>query len=582
MEREELRKGTKRKECEKEQAGAEMTWKELIGRDPTEADWTPLLDGGQGKNICFACEPAAKKDRVGVDSGRQGEGPMGGISPGVGQVEGAGTGETMGEGQVEGPMGGHLLGVGLVEGLVKGEKLGVGRADGASKGETEGAGPADGSMEGDSEGVGQMKATRRRRRLRQHQRRARQLRDQQRQEHQGAPENQPRLTKTGESQKLRVSSGLDKQGEWPGLLPPTLADGSRVNGDNKRQLKRENKSKRIEKQINQEPVSHWTTYEGQFKMPPEIEGIDEWEGQMCPSGLALHHPAAATLLEYATGGCPTNTGNPWTKQQMQEAVDRGPHVSALDPEAIVQMEEEVADKVRIGQARLVSWDDIKENPPPELKISPLAMIPHKSRRFQAILDLSFRLRLECGDMLKSVNESTTLSAPAGAIDQLGHTLQRVIHAMAEADLRGDEKVFMAKYDIKDGFWRLNCQKGEEWNFAYVLPQEEGKPVKLVVPTSLQMGWVESPPYFGAASETVRDVASQYVELPVGALKDNKFVEHALGGEECKKLPDTVACNKGFRYFMGVYVDDFIQMAIARCTIGTAATTRSQCSNVWNT
>jgi hypothetical protein len=162
-----------------------------------------------------------------------------------------------------------------------------------------------------------------------------------------------------------------------------------------------------------------------------------------------------------------------------------------------------------------------------------------------------------------VNESTTLSAPAGAIDQLGHTLQRVIHAMAEADLRGDEKVFMAKYDIKDGFWRLNCQKSEEWNFAYVLPQKEGRPVQLVVPTSLLMGWVESPPYFGAASETARDVASRYAELPVGTMQDHKFVEHVMGGDECKKLPDTVACNKGFKYFLGIYVDDFIQLAIAR-------------------
>jgi hypothetical protein len=60
MEREELRKGTKRKVCEKQQAGAKINWKEMIGREPTEADWTPLLDGGQGKNICIACEPAAK------------------------------------------------------------------------------------------------------------------------------------------------------------------------------------------------------------------------------------------------------------------------------------------------------------------------------------------------------------------------------------------------------------------------------------------------------------------------------------------------------------------------------------------
>ena len=69
---------------------------------------------------------------------------------------------------------------------------------------------------------------------------------------------------------------------------------------------------------------------------------------------------------------------------------------------------------------------------------------------------------------------------------------------------------MAKWDIKDGFWRMDCAAGEEWNFAYVLPQEEGEPITLVVPTSLQMGWVESPPYFCAATETSRDI-SVYVD-----------------------------------------------------------------------
>ena len=84
--------------------------------------------------------------------------------------------------------------------------------------------------------------------------------------------------------------------------------------------------------------------------------------------------------------------------------------------------------------------------------------------------------------MPSVNEGTTLEAPAGAIDQLGHLLARVIHEFAEA--RNDEKIFMCKFDIKDGFWRLDCQQGEERNFAYVLLQHAGEPVRLVVPTSL--------------------------------------------------------------------------------------------------
>ena len=55
---------------------------------------------------------------------------------------------------------------------------------------------------------------------------------------------------------------------------------------------------------------------------------------------------------------------------------------------------EVTKKVATDQARVVKWEKIKDSPPPSLKISPIAMIPHKSRKFQAILDLLFAIRLE--------------------------------------------------------------------------------------------------------------------------------------------------------------------------------------------
>jgi hypothetical protein len=63
---------------------------------------------------------------------------------------------------------------------------------------------------------------------------------------------------------------------------------------------------------------------------------------------------------------------------MQAAVDRGPHQSALAVEAIEQLTAEVAAKVAAGQARIVDWLDIQDDPPPQLKISPISMIPHKS------------------------------------------------------------------------------------------------------------------------------------------------------------------------------------------------------------
>ncbi len=155
------------------------------------------------------------------------------------------------------------------------------------------------------------------------------------------------------------------------------------------------------------------------------------------------------------------------------------------PEALEHFKQEVAKKVAMGQATIVEWDTIKYNPPLQMTVSPIAAIPHKSKPYRSILDLSFSLRLRDGATLPSVNDSTTKTAPSGAINQLGHSLQRIIHAFAEADK--SNKIFMAKWDIKDGFWRLKVQVGDEWNFAYVLPQASGEPVKIVVPSSLQMG-----------------------------------------------------------------------------------------------
>ena len=136
---------------------------------------------------------------------------------------------------------------------------------------------------------------------------------------------------------------------------------------------------------------------------------------MCPTGRALNHPAADTLREWARFGCPTRTGRNWTREEMWEAVERGPHRSATTPEAIIHFAEEIREKISTHQARLVPWEDIKDNPPAQLKISPIAAIPHKSKAFRSILDLSFRLRLKNGGVLAAVNNTTVKSAPKGQL-----------------------------------------------------------------------------------------------------------------------------------------------------------------------
>ena len=88
----------------------------------------------------------------------------------------------------------------------------------------------------------------------------------------------------------------------------------------------------------------------------------------------------------------------------------------MSDEAIAHFKAEVEEKVKMGQSKLVAWDSIKDNPLAELKISPVAAIPHKSKQFRSILDLSFHLQLKQGGILPSVNVTTVETAPKGAID----------------------------------------------------------------------------------------------------------------------------------------------------------------------
>jgi hypothetical protein len=139
------------------------------------------------------------------------------------------------------------------------------------------------------------------------------------------------------------------------------------------------------------------------------------------------------LAKWAQLGCPTKTGHPWTKDEIWQAVARGPHQSSRSQDALAHFAEESVAKVAAGQATLFVWDDIEDDPPSQLKVSPIAAIPHKSKAFRSILDLSFCLRLKNGGFLNLVNESAVKMAPKGALDQLGHALCRIIHAFAEAD-----------------------------------------------------------------------------------------------------------------------------------------------------
>jgi hypothetical protein len=75
----------------------------------------------------------------------------------------------------------------------------------------------------------------------------------------------------------------------------------------------------------------------------------------------------------------------------------------------------------------------------------VAAIPHKSRAYRSILDLSLLLRLEDGGVIESVNKTTEKWAPHGAINQLGHSLKQIIHAFTKVN--DNAVILMAKWDI---------------------------------------------------------------------------------------------------------------------------------------
>ena len=74
------------------------------------------------------------------------------------------------------------------------------------------------------------------------------------------------------------------------------------------------------------------------------------------------------------------------------ALRRGPHPPTNAEEAIKVLHNETRGKLANGYAKMIRYEELNKNLPENLKISPVAMIPHKSRSYCTILDLSFQLR----------------------------------------------------------------------------------------------------------------------------------------------------------------------------------------------
>jgi len=67
--------------------------------------------------------------------------------------------------------------------------------------------------------------------------------------------------------------------------------------------------------------------------PTQSKYKNSLRSRMWPDPSIKNHPAYKTLLKYATAGCPVDCGPPWTREHLEAAVNRGPHLSAKTMDA---------------------------------------------------------------------------------------------------------------------------------------------------------------------------------------------------------------------------------------------------------
>ncbi|KAI2493227.1 hypothetical protein MHU86_21301 [Fragilaria crotonensis] len=184
---------------------------------------------------------------------------------------------------------------------------------------------------------------------------------------------------------------------------------------------------------------------------------------------------------------------PWTHEQIMTAAKRGCHKSARDHTEFVC--EELVDFCRQGYWTVLPLDAVQHWP--ELRLSPLGVVPQRERRPRLIVDYTF----------SGVNQDTARLGPAEAM-QFGRALQRVLTQIVHADPRfGPPK--LAKIDIADGFYRVWLWWRDIPKLGVLLPfSGNGGSTQLVAfPSALPMGWVESPPHFTTLTETACDLAN---------------------------------------------------------------------------
>jgi hypothetical protein len=217
-------------------------------------------------------------------------------------------------------------------------------------------------------------------------------------------------------------------------------------------------------------------------------------------GQIRAHPANRLLTCLERSGAPVLLRTPpWSKEQQDSTMERGPHKSSI--EFAEFLKEELVDFIQKGQWVVLPYRLLMKDPKLRLhlRISSMGVVPQRDRRPRIIVDYSFF----------QVNDETVRLAPDEAM-QFGKALERIIQDVVEAN-PWYGPVYLMKVDIADGFYRVWVRAPDIVKLAVSIPTLEGEEPLLALPLVLPMGWTQSPPWFCATTETATDVANHRLQ-----------------------------------------------------------------------
>jgi hypothetical protein len=243
-------------------------------------------------------------------------------------------------------------------------------------------------------------------------------------------------------------------------------------------------------------VQHAVT---RFQTLSFVELCEHHRGRSCLTGTTLvPHPAEPILAELRDLGAPVHITAPsLTADELDAAVRRGAHKSTANCKDFLR--EEFANMMEAGQWLVLPYSIVRGLA--NLHLSPTGVVPQRDRRDRTIVDYSFYL----------VNQITQALAPDFL--QFGHALYRILQLLQRADTRRGT-TYLAKIDVADAFMRIPLFAPHIAVLGALLPAYVGEEQLVAFPMILPMGWIESPQYLCAVTETITDMANELFAQPV--------------------------------------------------------------------